>query len=172
MLGFALIFANLSLTWINILGSLVFALLVPYVAIGRTLLYFDLQRARRRPRRAQAAPVVVARAPEPAARHGRRAAAAGIGTGLRTRRGGGVGTGDDRYGSPGPERAQSTWPSPSIRERSSTSSHWCSMRLSFATASGGCSATSASRAAALASSVAAAGATLCDEAPAKRLLGV
>ena len=43
MLGFALIFANLSLTWINIIGSLVFALLVPYVAIGRTLLYFDLQ---------------------------------------------------------------------------------------------------------------------------------
>jgi hypothetical protein len=41
-LGFALIFANLSLTWINIIGSLVFALLAPYVAIGRTLLYFDL----------------------------------------------------------------------------------------------------------------------------------
>ncbi len=43
VLGFALIFANFSLTWINIIGSLVFALLVPYVAIGRTLLYFDLQ---------------------------------------------------------------------------------------------------------------------------------
>jgi hypothetical protein len=43
VLGFALIFANLSLTWINIVGSLVFALLSPYVAIGRTLLYFDLQ---------------------------------------------------------------------------------------------------------------------------------
>ncbi len=43
VLGFALIFANLSLTWINVIGSLVFALLVPYVAIGRTLLYFDLQ---------------------------------------------------------------------------------------------------------------------------------
>jgi hypothetical protein len=43
VLGFALIFANLSLTWINIIGSLVFALLVPYVAIGRTLLYFDVQ---------------------------------------------------------------------------------------------------------------------------------
>jgi hypothetical protein len=42
MLTFALIFTTLSLTWINILGSLVFALLVPYVAIGRTLLYFDL----------------------------------------------------------------------------------------------------------------------------------
>jgi hypothetical protein len=43
MLTFALIFTTLSLTWINILGSLVFALLIPYVAIGRTLLYFDLE---------------------------------------------------------------------------------------------------------------------------------
>ncbi len=43
ILTFALIFTTLSLTWINILGSLVFALLIPYVAIGRTLLYFDLE---------------------------------------------------------------------------------------------------------------------------------
>ncbi len=43
LLGFALIFTTLSLTWINIFGSLVFALLIPYVAIGRTLLYFDLE---------------------------------------------------------------------------------------------------------------------------------
>jgi hypothetical protein len=42
VLGFALIFTALPLVWINIVGSLVFALLVPYVAIGRTLLYFDL----------------------------------------------------------------------------------------------------------------------------------
>ncbi len=42
MLGFALIFANFSLFWINVLGSIVFALLIPYVATGRTLLYFDL----------------------------------------------------------------------------------------------------------------------------------
>jgi hypothetical protein len=42
MLGFALIFTALPLVWINALGSLVFALLVPFVAIGRTLLYFDL----------------------------------------------------------------------------------------------------------------------------------
>jgi hypothetical protein len=42
VLGFALIFTTLSLVWINVLGSVVFALLVPYVAIGRTLLYFDL----------------------------------------------------------------------------------------------------------------------------------
>jgi hypothetical protein len=37
-----LIFTNLSLLWINVIGSVVFALLVPYVALGRTLLYFDL----------------------------------------------------------------------------------------------------------------------------------
>jgi hypothetical protein len=42
LLGFALIFTALPLVWINALGSLVFALLVPFVAIGRTLLYFDL----------------------------------------------------------------------------------------------------------------------------------
>ncbi|MGA8746732.1 MAG: hypothetical protein WB507_12860 [Solirubrobacterales bacterium] len=42
VLGFALIFANLSLAWINVFGSVVFALLIPYVALGRTLLYFDL----------------------------------------------------------------------------------------------------------------------------------
>jgi hypothetical protein len=38
----ALIFTNLSLTWIDILGAIVFALMLPYVAVGRTLLYFDL----------------------------------------------------------------------------------------------------------------------------------
>jgi hypothetical protein len=42
VLGFTLIFTPLPLVWINIVGSLVFALLLPYVAIGRTLLYFDL----------------------------------------------------------------------------------------------------------------------------------
>jgi hypothetical protein len=43
VLGFALIFANISLVLINVVGAVVFALLVPYIAIGRTLLYFDLQ---------------------------------------------------------------------------------------------------------------------------------
>jgi hypothetical protein len=43
VLGFALIFANISLLLINAIGAFVFALLVPYIAIGRTLLYFDLQ---------------------------------------------------------------------------------------------------------------------------------
>jgi hypothetical protein len=43
VVGFALIFTNFSLLWINVIGSVVFALLVPYIAAGRTLLYFDLQ---------------------------------------------------------------------------------------------------------------------------------
>jgi hypothetical protein len=43
VLGFALIFTSFPLIWINAIGALVFALLVPYVALGRTLLYFDLQ---------------------------------------------------------------------------------------------------------------------------------
>jgi hypothetical protein len=42
MLGFALIFTPLSLTWANVVGTVVFALLIPYVATGRTLLYLDL----------------------------------------------------------------------------------------------------------------------------------
>jgi len=43
VLGFVLIFADISLLLINVIGALVFALLVPYIAIGRTLLYFDLE---------------------------------------------------------------------------------------------------------------------------------
>jgi hypothetical protein len=43
VLTFALIFTPLPLVWINVLGSLIFALLIPYVALGKTLLYFDLQ---------------------------------------------------------------------------------------------------------------------------------
>jgi hypothetical protein len=42
VLGFVLIFADVSLTWVNVVGSLVFALVGPYVAIGRTFLYLDL----------------------------------------------------------------------------------------------------------------------------------
>jgi hypothetical protein len=42
MLGFVLIFTPLSLIWANLVGTVVYALLVPYVAIGRTLLYWDL----------------------------------------------------------------------------------------------------------------------------------
>ncbi len=43
ILGFSLIFTGLDLIWINLLGSLVFALFIPFVTVGRTLLYFDLQ---------------------------------------------------------------------------------------------------------------------------------
>jgi hypothetical protein len=42
MLTFALIFTALPLIWINVIGSLVFALLIPFVALGETFLYFDL----------------------------------------------------------------------------------------------------------------------------------
>jgi hypothetical protein len=44
VIGFALIFTDLPLLLINAIGSLIFALLVPYVTLGQTLLYFDLQR--------------------------------------------------------------------------------------------------------------------------------
>lgn len=43
MLTFALIFTTFPLVWINVLGSIVFALFIPFVAVGQTLLYFDLQ---------------------------------------------------------------------------------------------------------------------------------
>jgi hypothetical protein len=43
ILSFALIFTALPLIWINLIGSLVYALLIPFVALGETLLYFDLQ---------------------------------------------------------------------------------------------------------------------------------
>lgn len=42
MLAFALIFTALPLIWINVIGSLVFALLIPFVAMGETFLYLDL----------------------------------------------------------------------------------------------------------------------------------
>jgi hypothetical protein len=42
ILGFFLIFLNFSPIMVNAIGSLVFALLIPYVALGRTLLYLDL----------------------------------------------------------------------------------------------------------------------------------
>jgi hypothetical protein len=43
ILAIFLIFLNLSPITVNLIGSIVFALLIPYVAIGRTLLYFDLE---------------------------------------------------------------------------------------------------------------------------------
>ena len=41
-IALALIFTDVPLVWVNILGAVIFSLLIPYVAIGRTLLYFDL----------------------------------------------------------------------------------------------------------------------------------
>ena len=43
ILTFALIFTTLPLVWINLIGSLIYALLIPYRALGETLLFFDLQ---------------------------------------------------------------------------------------------------------------------------------
>ena len=60
-LGLALVFTDFSLTAINLMGSVVYALLIPYVALGRTLLYFDLASDAREP---AAEPVPVA--PQPA----------------------------------------------------------------------------------------------------------
>jgi hypothetical protein len=43
VLTLALIFTPLPFLVINLLGALIFALMIPYVALGETLLYFDLQ---------------------------------------------------------------------------------------------------------------------------------
>ena len=42
VLGFALIFTTIPPWAINFFGSLVFALLLPYLVLARTLLYLDL----------------------------------------------------------------------------------------------------------------------------------
>jgi hypothetical protein len=42
ILSFALIFTALPLIWINVIGSFVFALLIPFTALGGTFLFFDL----------------------------------------------------------------------------------------------------------------------------------
>jgi len=62
-LGVALVFTTLPLWTINLFGSLVFALLIPYVAMARTLLYFDLAAA---PAAAPAEPATVGPEPSPA----------------------------------------------------------------------------------------------------------
>jgi hypothetical protein len=41
-LGFALLFTTLPVSTVNLFGSVVFAVLLPYIGIGRTLLYLDL----------------------------------------------------------------------------------------------------------------------------------
>jgi hypothetical protein len=42
ILGWVLIFGDFSLTSVDVVSAVVYALLVPYVAVARTLLYFDL----------------------------------------------------------------------------------------------------------------------------------
>ena len=55
ILGFVLIFRNVSLPWVNVITALVYMLLVPFEAIGRTLLYFDLQARQEEAAEAEAA---------------------------------------------------------------------------------------------------------------------
>ena len=43
VLTLGLIFTPLPFLLINLLGALIFSLLLPYVVVGQTLLYFDLQ---------------------------------------------------------------------------------------------------------------------------------
>ena len=73
ILTFALIFTALPLIWINVIGSLVFALLIPFVAIGETFLYFDLS-VREEEEPVEAAALVGALAPAPVRPDRRRAA--------------------------------------------------------------------------------------------------
>jgi hypothetical protein len=42
VLGLALLFTTLPVTTVNLLGSAIFVLVIPYVGVGRTLLYLDL----------------------------------------------------------------------------------------------------------------------------------
>ena len=70
ILGFALIFTYLPLLLINAIGAIVFALLIPYVAIGQTLLYFDLQARASRRRRSAGGALPRPRAKRRAARFG------------------------------------------------------------------------------------------------------
>ena len=42
LLGFALLFTTVPISSLNLFGSVIFALLLPYVGVGRTLLYLDL----------------------------------------------------------------------------------------------------------------------------------
>jgi hypothetical protein len=63
VLGFALLFTTVPVTSVDLFGSAVSALLIPYVCVGRTLLYLDLA-ARRAD---EPAPVPTGLAPVPAA---------------------------------------------------------------------------------------------------------
>jgi hypothetical protein len=65
VLGFVLIFLNLSLTWVNAVSTIVYMLLVPFESIGRTLLYFDLKERQAERAEASVAPATGAE-PSPA----------------------------------------------------------------------------------------------------------
>jgi hypothetical protein len=80
ILGFVLIFTYLPLLLINAIGTVVFALFIPYVTIGQTLLYYDLEA------QGEKAP---ARWRRRLPRLRRRAATAGAGAGARAPPGGG-----------------------------------------------------------------------------------
>ena len=43
IIAVALVFTTLPPIWIDFIGSIIYALLLPYVVVGRTLLYFDVQ---------------------------------------------------------------------------------------------------------------------------------
>jgi hypothetical protein len=58
-LTFALLFTTFPVQLVNLIGSVIFALLIPYVTVGRTLLYFDLIARREE----QPVPATVALAP-------------------------------------------------------------------------------------------------------------
>jgi hypothetical protein len=62
LLGFALLFTTLPVTTVNVVGAVVFAFVMPYVGVGRTLLYLDVCARRAAP---APAPSAVA-APAPA----------------------------------------------------------------------------------------------------------
>ena len=42
VIGFALLFTTIPVVDVNLVGSVMFALLIPFIEIARTLLYFDL----------------------------------------------------------------------------------------------------------------------------------
>jgi Vacuolar protein sorting-associated protein 62 len=63
LLGFALLFTAIPVTSVDVFGSVIFALLIPYLGAGRTLLYLDL--AARKETDAVTAKVAMTPAPAP-----------------------------------------------------------------------------------------------------------
>ncbi len=66
-LGLILIFTSLPLPLVNVIASLVYALMIPFTAMGTTLLYFDLQvRAETEPVKSRRSRLPWKRTPQPA----------------------------------------------------------------------------------------------------------